>query len=79
MSINWFKVIGVVSTICLVAFIGYGAYRFYFGKPVPQNHYYTVQAGGTINQNPPKKEKNWAIGGFIGTDKTVGVTISRLF
>ena len=78
MKIDWLKIIGVVAMVCIVAFLCYGAYRFYFSPPKPVINNYTVQSGGTINQQK-LKQKNFAVGVFGTNDKTFGVHFSVLF
>ena len=80
MNVNWLRIgAGVLSGI-FIAFILYGAYRFYFDKPVPivNNQTFAPDSKPVINQAVPKNGNNmlgivavpvylggeW--GGFIG-------------
>ena len=81
MKIDWLKIIGTVAMVILVGLIGFGAYQYYFVKPIPVINNYVVQPGGNITQNQQQKVKvnRFAIGIFATNDKTFGVHFSLLF
>lgn len=68
MKIDWLKIAGTVAIAVVVSVVLFGAYQYYFKKPVPVINNYTVQSGGTITQNPEKKGGHWAVGGIVGKD-----------
>lgn len=89
MKIDYTKILRYISLICLISFIGYGAYRWYFARPpqvVNQNTYMntTVEPGAnqtiqTYVTNTTKQKLN-SIGVFyIPESKEVGISYSRFF
>lgn len=86
MKIDWLKIIGAVSIVVLVCLIGYGAYEFYFEKPIPIINNTTVQSGGQVHveQSVPKVSKSGHLytgvyGGKSGNGSDLGIEIGWLW
>jgi len=74
------KLIQFVPAVVLAGLIGYGAFSYYFKKPVPIVNNTTVQPGATLNVEQGKKDsKNFGlflaplfidgkIGGMVGVE-----------
>ena len=57
MNINWFKIYGSVAIIIVIAFLCYGAYRFYFDKPVPVVNNVTAMPGSNFDVKQGSESK----------------------
>lgn len=75
-KINWLKVIGAVSTVCLVGAVLWGCYNFYFKKPIPIVNNYTAPVTQTTYE---VKSKQHLITGLYGNKNEIGVVIGWLW
>lgn len=61
---NWLRITGAVSTSIIGIALLWGAYNYYFSKPVPIVNNYTVQPGANLNQT--QNEDKYSSGPMIG-------------
>jgi hypothetical protein len=75
-QIDWLKIIGTIAIICLVGIILYGAYSYYFKKPIPVVNNYTAP----VTQNTYQiKNKQHLITGIYGNKDTIGISVGWLW
>jgi hypothetical protein len=82
MKIDYLKIIGIIAIIIIVGVVLFGAYKYYFSKPMPTiiNNTYQVAGNNTVNpETKPIKQKNWVISVNAQTDKTFGGSLGYLF
>ena len=71
----------VALGVILLCFVGYGAYKFYFMKPVPNTQSFTIMPGATANIKQVeeiKKNQHLMTGVYFSKDE-IGGTVSWLW
>ena len=63
MKINWFNIAGITALVLLVGLTGFGAWNYYFHKPVPTVQNYTAPV---TNNSYEVKAKQHLITGLYG-------------
>lgn len=55
---NWLRITGGVCSGIVSLALLWGAYNYYFSKPVPIVNNYTVQSGANLNQTQNESKNN---------------------
>ena len=87
LKVDYLKVAGVVTILLVIAFCGYGTYKWYFARPpqtitnIENKHYTLSGENATVNEAPKQeKQKVNAINfNYDINDKSFIVGYSRLF
>ena len=80
MKVDWLKIIGIVCLVSLLGLIGFGAWNYYFHKPIPVVNTYTAPV--TQIHNEIKAKQHLMTGAYLGRsgDATeIGLTVGWLW
>ena len=79
-KIDWFKVVGTVATVVVAGLVLYGAFQYYFKKPIPVVNNYTAPVTQIHNEIKAKQHLMTGIyAGKCGTGYEGGIIISWLW
>ena len=73
------KIVGYIAITILGGFILFGAYQYYFKKPVPIVNNTTVESGATMQVEQGKQNSQHIITGLYGNHKEVGIWFGWLW